>query len=42
MNKEIAIKNRSTLLRSRGTDNGKIIAKLERKLRQIQKSEVSV
>ena len=37
MNTELAITNRITLLRSRGRDNGKIIAKLERRLRQIHR-----
>ena len=34
-NTELAIRNRITLLKSRGTDNGNIIAKLERKLSKI-------
>jgi hypothetical protein len=36
MNTELAIMNRITLLKSRGRDNGRIIAKLERRLRQIR------
>ena len=35
---ELAIKNRIELLKSRGTENAKIIAKLERKLRRIRSS----
>ena len=35
-NAELAIMNRIALLRSRKTENGKIIAKLERKLREIR------
>ncbi len=35
-NNELAIMNRITLLKSRGRENGKIIAKLERKLRRLQ------
>lgn len=33
---ELAIMNRITLLKSRGRDNGKIIAKLERRLRRLR------
>ena len=36
MHTELAITNRIILLKSRGRDNGKIIAKLERRLRQIR------
>lgn len=36
-NNELAIKNRITLLQSRKRDNGKVIAKLERKLRNLNK-----
>lgn len=36
-NNEQAIKNRISLLSTRKEDNGSIIKKLERKLRQIQK-----
>ena len=36
MNTELAIMNRITLLQSRKTNNGKIIAKLERKLKKIR------
>lgn len=36
MNIELALINRITLLKSRDRDNGKIIAKLERRLRQIR------
>ena len=35
MHTELAITNRITLLRSRGRENGKIIAKLERQLRAL-------
>ena len=35
-NTELAITNRITLLRSRGRDNGRIIKKLERKLRTLR------
>lgn len=35
-NTELAIKNRITLLQSRKRENGKIIAKLQRKLRKFQ------
>ena len=37
-NTELAIKNRIVLLQSRGRDNGKIVAKLQRKLRQLQRT----
>jgi hypothetical protein len=33
---ELAIQNRIALLKGRGRENGNIIKKLERKLRQIQ------
>ena len=37
MNEELALMNRITLLKSRdGRNNGRIIAKLERRLRQIR------
>lgn len=36
-NNELALKNRITLLQSRKRDNGKIIAKLNRKLRNLNK-----
>jgi hypothetical protein len=36
-NTELAIMNRIALLRSRGTENGNIIKKLERKLRALKK-----
>lgn len=36
-NTELAIKNRITLLQSRKRDNGRIIQKLERKLRNLSK-----
>lgn len=36
-NTELAIKNRIMLLQSRKEDNGKIIAKLERRLRNLTK-----
>ena len=36
---ELAIKNRITLLQSRKRDNGRIIAKLERKLKKITSGE---
>lgn len=35
-NTELAIKNRIILLRSRRTENGNIIRKLERKLRKLK------
>ena len=36
----LAIVNRIALLKSRTTDNGRIIRKLERKLRNIEKENV--
>ena len=39
MRTELAIKNRISLLRGRTTDNSKIIKKLERQLRAIQRKE---
>ena len=36
-NTELAIRNRITLLQSRKRDNGRVIAKLERKLRNLTK-----
>lgn len=36
-NNELALKNRITLLQSRKRDNGRIIAKQERKLRNLNK-----
>ena len=35
---ELALKNRIALLKSREKDNGKIITKLERRLRNMQKN----
>lgn len=42
MNTELALMNRITLLNSRSRDNGRIIKKLERKLRSIRKPGGSV
>lgn len=36
MNKELAIMNRITLLKSRKTENANIVRKLERQLRKIR------
>ena len=38
MKTELAITNRIMLLKSRGTENTRIIAKLERKLRHIRET----
>jgi hypothetical protein len=39
-NTELAITNRLTLLKSRNRDNGRIVKKLERKLRRIRGERV--
>ena len=36
---KLKLENRIALLKERGTENGKIIRKLERQLRNIQKNE---
>lgn len=37
--KKLKLENRIALLRERGTDSGRIIKKLERQLRNLQKNE---
>ena len=39
--KELAIKNRIDLLKSRQKDNGRIVKKLERKLRSLQENNTT-
>ena len=39
MNEELMITTRIALLKSRKTDNGRIIAKLERRLRKIRENK---
>lgn len=39
MNTELAIMNRIALLKARKTDNGRIVTKLERKLKKLRKEK---